>query len=79
MTRIDHTGHGHPLTRAARKACRDSVIRVGTRVMVHLDDADRDFAGTVLEIEPFGTTIRYYVQLDNRLCVFSPTLRTRKA
>lgn len=75
MTRIDHSGHGHAATAAARKICRDSIIRVGTRVLVHLDDADRDFAGTVLEIEDH----RFYVQLDSKLCVFAHRLRTRKA
>lgn len=75
MTRIDHTGHEHPLTPAARKACRDSVIRVGTSVLVHLDDADGDFAGTVEAIE--GT--RYYVRLASRLGVFVHATRTRKA
>lgn len=72
----DHTGHGHPLTPAARKACRDSVIRVGTAVLVHLDDAEGEFDGTVLAIE--GS--RFYVRLTrSHLGVFVHTSRTRKA
>jgi hypothetical protein len=30
MTRIDHTGHDHPATPAARKACRDAMRNTPT-------------------------------------------------
>jgi hypothetical protein len=75
MTRIDHTSHTHPATPAARAICRKATIRIGDAVMVHLDDAPDDFAGTVEAID--GN--RFYVRLASRLGVFVHTTRTRKA
>jgi hypothetical protein len=76
MTRIDHSGHGHDATPAARKLCRASIIRVGTAVVVDLSDAPGPIAGTVEALE--GS--RYYVRLDrSRLGVFVHTTRIRKA
>lgn len=33
--RIDHTGHNHPATPAARKACRDELRAADARIAAH--------------------------------------------
>lgn len=48
MTRIDHTGHNHPMTSAGRTACRRATVNIEDRVAQLISDADAYYRGTDL-------------------------------
>jgi hypothetical protein len=58
-TRIDHTGHGHPATTAARTACRKirGGVDLGWRVAIHAPASTDWMWGTVTGFTAAGEIV----------------------